>query len=170
MTNCLFVTSTLERHVLLIKNAIEPISSPSNAYGRSVVKTLMKSRNISQDKDTLLFYTGFQFPIILMYAINIDSVTTRLPSYLQHHAIKYRSSCLCLTWRPSEGRCISIYATFMLMWLRPWTTKSTLSWTASKTMTGSWQSRKDLWRGLGGDLAHLLEILQSEIWQWRPTK
>ena len=74
MTNCLFVT--LERHVLLIKNAIEPISSPTNAYGRSVVKIWMKS-NISQDKDALPFYTGFQFPIILMYAINTDSS----PSY-----------------------------------------------------------------------------------------
>ena len=75
MTNCLFVT--LGRYILLIKNAIEQISSPTNAYGRSVVKIWTKS-DISQDKDALPFYTGFQFPIILMYAINIDSVPTRL--------------------------------------------------------------------------------------------
>ena len=115
MTNCLFVT--LERYVLLIKNAIEPITSPTNAYGRSVVKIGTKT-NISQDKDALPFYTGFQFPIILMYAINIDSVTTRLYT--------------CNITPYNIGQCIS------MLLLRPWTTKSTLSWTASRTTTGSW--------------------------------
>ena len=97
MTNGLFVT--LERHVLLIKNAIELISSPTNAYGRSIIKIWTKS-NISQDKDDALpFYTGYQFPMILLYTINIDCVTTRLYTCNIARAIKYRPSCLCMQWK-----------------------------------------------------------------------
>ena len=62
MTKCLFVR--LERHCLLIKNTVEPMGSPTNAYGRCVVKIGAKIE-ISQDEDALPFYTGFQFCIIL---------------------------------------------------------------------------------------------------------
>ena len=54
MTKCLFVT--LERHVLLIKNAIKQTSSPVNAHGRCMVG-IWAENNISQDEDALPLYT-----------------------------------------------------------------------------------------------------------------
>jgi hypothetical protein len=62
MTKCLFVT--LERHVLLIKNANLTDHFYQSSYGRCFVRIRAKN-DISQDKDALPFYTEFQFPIIV---------------------------------------------------------------------------------------------------------